>query len=76
MSQWNGMPSKKNGRRETIAKAKRYQGLEVRAAKRLARGKGGAATLKRASNNSFDVSKHTGGVDLQELIDRRKAAKG
>ena len=58
----------------TGAVAKHDEALQVRAAKRLARGKGGANTVKRAGNTSFDVSKHTGGVDVQELINRRKAA--
>ena len=58
-----------------VSPDQRQRDLQIRAAKRLARGKGGAATLKRASNASFDVSRHTGGVDLQELINRRKQAK-
>ena len=71
----------KDNRRTSLTRAlrvtadKRQHELQIRAAKRLARGKGGAATLKRAGNASFDVSKHTGGVDLQELINRRKQAK-
>ncbi len=63
-------------RRKQLAdiSAKRNRENTVRAAKRLARGKGGAATLARAEGTSFDVQKYTGGKNLQELIDARRRA--
>ncbi len=61
-------------RSNLIAASKREKDLVQRAAARIARGKGNQATVNRLNAVSFDVSKQTGGKDLQSFIDKRRNA--